>query len=75
MCATAMSKLVEVLERLGFPIALEKKDGPTTALEFLGFELDTVDMVVRLPERKLRELKGILQQWMGRKAATRHDLN
>ncbi len=73
-CATAMRKLVEVLEQLGFPIAAEKKEGPTVALEFLGLEVNTADMVVRLPERKVVELKGLLQQWLDKKAIPRREL-
>ncbi len=73
-CATAMRKLVGVLEQLGFPIAAEKKEGPTVALEFLGLEVNTADMVVMLPERKVVELKGLLQQWLDKKAIPRREL-
>ena len=48
---------------LGFPVAVEKREGPATSLEFLGFEVDSGAMEVRLPARKLAELI----QWQGRK--------
>ncbi len=59
-----------VLEQLGFLIAAEKKEGPTVALEFLGLEVNTADMV----ERKVVELKGLLQQWLDKKAIPRREL-
>ena len=36
---------------------MDKLEDPTTCLTFLGFEVDSVAMVVRLPQAKLRELK------------------
>ena len=36
---------------------MDKLEGPITCLTFLGFEIDSVAMVVRLPQAKLRELK------------------
>ena len=44
-----------------------KLEGSDTALVFLGFELDTTVMEVRLPQHKLVELK---QQWQGKKACS-----
>ena len=34
---------------LGFPLALEKLEGPATSLVFLGILIDTVDQELRLP--------------------------
>ena len=60
-CASALSKLLEIFERLGFPVAIEKLEGPTTCLEFLGFEADSAAMVIRLPARKLVEIRELLK--------------
>lgn len=60
---------------IGFPIAVEKREGPATALEFLGFEVDSQAMTVRLPAKKVKELKDLLRQWQGRKVATRRELD
>ena len=74
-CRTALEKLVELLHHLGFPIAEEKREGPTMVLEFLGFEVDSGAMTIRLPERKVKELANLLTQWKGRRVARRCELD
>ena len=54
-----LRRLLQLFERLGVPVAEEKREGPATLLTFLGIELDTVEMVCGLPERKVRELKEL----------------
>ena len=51
-----------------------KLEGPTTCLVFLGFELDTIAMDVRLPHPKLEELRELVHQWLGRKCCADRDL-
>ena len=68
-CARAVGKLLDLLERLGFPVAVEKRESPATALEFLGFEVDSGAMEVRLPARKLAELSSLLRQCWRMKVA------
>ena len=47
------------LRRLGLPAAVEKSEGPTTKLEYLGIELDSVALELRLPQVKLVRLIAI----------------
>ena len=65
-CSSALEKLLGVFRRLGLPVAPDKLEGPTTRLVFLGFELDTMAMEVRLPAPKLQELKELIQQRLGK---------
>ena len=46
-----------VCDRLNVPIAKEKSVGPTTVLEYLGLTIDTVNMLVKIPDDKILELK------------------
>ena len=46
--------------KLGVPVAPEKVEGPGTCLKFLGWEVDTVAMQVRIPEDKLKDLKDTI---------------
>ena len=62
-CSEDLRKLLHVFARLRIPVAMEKLEGPTTRLTFLGIELDTHLMVLRLPQEKLRELRTLLAQW------------
>jgi hypothetical protein len=48
-----MNQFNGVCESLGVPIANEKTEGPTTILEYLGL---TIDMVVKIPADKVKEL-------------------
>ena len=52
-CQANLSKLSDCCGRLGVPIALEKCEGPTTCLIFLGIEIDTQALELRLPADKL----------------------
>ena len=70
----ALRILLESFEQLGLPVAWEKLEGPSTCLTFLGFELDTKSMETRLPNHKLEEVRREVQLWMGRKSATRKEL-
>ena len=73
-CATALRTILDVFCRLGFPIAIEKLEGPTPRLEFLGFELDSQSMEVRLSLSKLQELQALIHSWVGRKSCERREL-
>ena len=66
-CATSLTKLLSVFDRLGIPIAEDKLEGPATCLVFLGIELDTLQMSLRLPIEKLQELRQLVQTWLGRR--------
>ena len=73
-CRQSLETLLAVFNRLGLPMAMEKQEGPSTLLDFLGFTLDTQSMMVQLPPGKLTELVELLQQWRGRKSCTRREL-
>ena len=69
-CACIMSVFKDKMNSLGVPIALDKTEGPTTKLIFLGLELDSEDMVVRIPLSKLVEIKQKINDLLGRKKCT-----
>ena len=39
----------EICQKLGLPVAEEKDEGPATSLQFLGLNIDTEAMEIRLP--------------------------
>ena len=73
-CQSALRIVMETFARLGFSLAVNKLEGPTTCLDFLGFELDSWLMEVRLPQEKLQELQNLIHQWVARKSCTQKDL-
>ena len=66
--------LLATFNDLNIPVASEKLEGPATRLVFLGIEIDTVEMVLRLPPGKLRELQELVRKWMARKSCGRQEL-
>ena len=49
---------------LGIPLALEKVEGPSTSLTFLGIILDTARMEERLPDDKLQRTQQMVEEWL-----------
>ena len=73
-CKANMATLLVTCNRLGVPVAPEKCEGPTTMLTYLGIEVDTMQMQLRLPEQKLRRVQATVGEWLGRKAGRRREL-
>jgi hypothetical protein len=48
--------------------------GPATTITFLGIEIDSMAMEVRLPQEKLACLRSDFSSWRGRKACRKRDL-
>ena len=74
VCKDHMRTTCEVFARLGIPLAPEKMEGPTTRLTFLGIEIDSETMSLRLPQEKLVELLGIIDSWAQRKKCQKREL-
>ena len=73
-CQQALDVLVAKFAALGVPLAMEKLDGPTPVITFLGIEIDTIKQELRLPEDKLTRLLSLVSEWRCRKACTRREL-
>ena len=64
-----------MLECCQAPVASEKIEGPATNLTYLGIEMDTVNMQLRLSQDKLDRVKAVVDQWLvRRKAGEKGDL-
>lgn len=66
-CQVLMNTFECVCEELNVPIAKEKSKGPVTNLVFLGLEIDTVEMLVKIPTEKLCRLRSALEPLLWRK--------
>ncbi|KAF5315911.1 hypothetical protein D9611_004925 [Ephemerocybe angulata] len=62
-------------KQLGLQFQPSKVEGPSTTLEFLGLELDSITMEVRLPPAKLEYLVELLDAWDAMSSCTRSQLN
>ena len=56
---------------LGVPLAAHTSVGPTTGITFLGIEIDTLAMELRLPRDKLNRLKDLLLEWQFKKVCSK----
>jgi len=57
-CANNLTMIKDICSQLGIPLALEKVEGPSHCLTFLGITLDAQMMQARLPEDKKNPHKG-----------------
>ena len=57
--------MLSTFENLQVPIEQSKLEGPDTCLTFLGIEIDTDQLQLCLPHKKLVDLKALLAAYMG----------
>lgn len=74
MTARNVQLMQRVCDDAGVPVEESKSEGPASSLTFLGIEIDSVAMVLRLPADKLTQLQTLLKQCRGKKACTKRDL-
>ena len=73
-CLRNMHIMQELCRQAGLPLEPAKTVGPTTTLTFLGIEIDSVLLQIRLPQAKLVELKATLALWRDKTSTLKHDL-
>jgi len=66
--------MIDIAKYLGIPLAMDKVEGPSHCLTFLGIILDTQKMQARLPDDKLSRVKQQLSNWLHRKKATKREI-
>ena len=69
-CQIIMGHFQTCMYELGVPIAGEKTEGPKTVLCFLGLELDSDEMVVRVPMAKVHEIIQKIEAVLSKRKAT-----
>lgn len=74
VCKANLDRILAVCRDLGVPLAMEKLEGPSQCLVFLGIEIDTVRCQLRLPAEKLIRLQALLDEWSSRKSCQRRQL-
>jgi hypothetical protein len=70
----AQKMLVRILRRLGFAVSFKKVTSPSQVSRFLGIEIDSIEMKLRLPADKLDKLHGSLEYFVGKDKAVKKDL-
>ncbi|MEW8544217.1 MAG: hypothetical protein AB2693_11850, partial [Candidatus Thiodiazotropha sp.] len=62
-----MKLLIALLRKLGFQINWKKVVDPSTKITFLGIEIDSIAMCLRLPDEKLSQVRQELSLFLNRK--------
>lgn len=70
-----LADVLQLCAHLGVPLAPEKTEGPTHCLTFLGIEIDTIAMEMRLSASRLTELRQLLASWDDARPITRVELD
>ena len=70
-CEINRQIIFSLCEILGVPLSLDKCEGPTTLMVFLGLLLDTINLTVA---EKLDRLMKLVSDWLVRKACTKSEL-
>ena len=69
-CRHAQLTLHTLLRDLGFHIAYKKVVSPSTVVTYLGIQIDSLSMTLKLPPSKMEKLHMELEFFLGRKRAT-----
>jgi hypothetical protein len=69
-----MSTFRSLCDYMGVPLAEENTIGPACIIIFLGLEIDTLEMVKRIPQDKLVEVRHKLHMVLSKKKVTLKEL-
>lgn len=73
-CSNSLLAIEQAAINTGIPLAPEKCEGPATCLTFLGIELNSDQMIARLPNEKLNDLTQLIREWLHKKSCKRKEL-
>ena len=73
-CLDALNLVINLLCKLGFHINWKKVNDPCTKIVFLGIEIDSVNMCLRLPDDKLHQICNELLHFQNRTRASKKQL-
>ena len=73
-CSQSALIMHKACEEMGLPTEPDKDEGPATTISFLGMELDSMALEIRLPQDKLVRMRAELSKWRGRKACRKREL-
>lgn len=73
-CQETLKILMKLLRELGFGINYSKLEGPIQCLTFLGIQLDTRDLTLKLSADKLKDLQVTLVSTLAKSKVTKRQL-
>ena len=73
-CAANLAIMSYTCKYLGFGIQRNKFVYPTTVMEYIGIEIDTIAMQLRITQERLDEIMIQLSQWKQRSGCTKREI-
>lgn len=73
-CSADLSRFISICEDIGIPLKQEKTVWPTSKLVIYGIEVDSTEMVCRLPLDKVLKIRNLLNEFSRRKKVTLREL-
>jgi hypothetical protein len=70
----AYARSISLCEELGLDLNTEKSVSPTTQITWIGVVYNTVNMSMRIPPQVIADTLELVQGWLVKQTATRHDL-
>ena len=70
----AQKVVIKILRYLGFYISWGKVTPPSQVRRYLGLDIDSIKMKIRLPEDKLEKLINLLKQYVGKSTISKKEL-
>ena len=74
LCTLDLARTKAGMAALGAPDAVDKTEGPVTALTYLGIRIDSVAMCISLDASKLSSIREQLDQWCARSTCSLRQL-
>ena len=66
----AYSELHQILKDFGLTAALDECSPPCTCMTFLGIEVNTIKMILKIPDKKWAKVLMILHEWETKQVAS-----
>ena len=66
-CHSDLANFISICEDIGIPLKREKTVWPSTKLVIYGIEVDSSEMISRLPDEKVTKIKNMLTKFSKRK--------
>lgn len=73
-CLSSLNTFLTLADSLGVPIKAEKTQYPTTLITIYGIEIDSIEMVARLPVDKVEKINSLLQNCQKKRKLTLKEL-
>lgn len=73
-CKKSLNRFLAVCKDMGVPISEEKTFLPSQVMSFVGYEIDTKLMEVRLPSDKLANCKNLIEVVLGKEKISLREL-